>query len=137
MGFMRIAVAGIALCIGASAAQAQGAPPSNTPQGGAERQRGMRGGMRAALFEGITLTQAQQKQVDAIYSKYSEERRALRPDGRGSDRPDDATRSKMRDLQQRQNAEVRAILSAEQQVVFDKNVAERQRRIDQRGATRT
>ncbi len=133
---MRIAVAGIALCIGASAAQAQGAPPSDTQQRGAER-RGMRGGMRAALFEGITLTEAQQKQVDAIYSKYSEERRALRPDGRGSDRPDDATRSKMRDLQQRQNAEVRAILSAEQQVVFDRNVTERQRRIDQRGATRT
>jgi len=36
---------------------------------------------------------------------------------------DDATRTKMMDLQSRQAAEIRAVLTADQQVTFDKNLA--------------
>jgi len=38
--------------------------------------------------------------------------------------PDEATRAKMMDLQSKQAAEIRAILTADQQTVFDKNLAE-------------
>ena len=38
--------------------------------------------------------------------------------------PDSATRAKMRDLFRRQDDEIRAVLTADQQKIWDKNVAE-------------
>ena len=130
MSWIRMAVAGLALCAGASVASAQGAPPSGAPQG---QQGGMRGRGTQMLFEGITLTDAQQKQVQDISAKYREQMRALRPDGQQGGPPDDATRAKMNDLRTKQNAELRAILTADQQTIFDKNVAEAKKRREQMG----
>jgi hypothetical protein len=46
--------------------------------------------------------------------------------------PDEATRTQMTDLRNKQSAEIRAILTADQQAVFDKNVAAVKARMDER-----
>ena len=79
----------------------------------------------AMLFEGITLTDAQQVKVDSIRAKYSAERQKLMPNGMAGGPPDDATRAKMTAMMDKQYAEIRAILTADQQKVFDANVEKR------------
>ena len=74
MSWIKLAVAGIALCAGASVASAQGTPPANAPQGApqgpqAGPREGGRGRGMQMLFEGITLTEAQQKQLQDINDK--------------------------------------------------------------------
>jgi len=140
MSWIKLAVAGIALCAGASVAGAQGGPPAGAPQGapqgpqGGPPPGGMRGGRgMAMLFEGITLTDAQQKQVQDISEKYRGQMRELMPNGMQGGPPDDATRAKMDDLRTKQNAEIRALLTADQQTIFDKNVAEAKKRREAMG----
>ena len=132
MSWIKLAVAGLALCAGASVASAQGAPagaPQGPPQGG-QQGRGGRG--MSALFEGITLTDAQQSKVDSIGSKYRAERQKLMPNGMQGGPPDDATRAKMGEMMDKQAAELRAILTADQQKVFDANVEKRKQAMQQR-----
>jgi Spy/CpxP family protein refolding chaperone len=131
MSWIRMAVAGVALCATASIASAQGAPagapqaPAPGPQGGP----GGRPGMMSA-FEGITLTDAQQTQIQTIREKYRGEMRALFPNGR-PETLDDATRTKLEDIRAKQNAEVRALLTADQQTIYDKNLAEAKKRMEE------
>lgn len=132
MSWIKLAVAGLALCAGASVASAQGAPagaPQGAPQGGAQGRSGR--GMQM-LFEGITLTAAQQTQVDSITAKYRAERQKLMPNGMQGGPPDDATRAKMGEMMNKQSAEIRAILSADQQKLFDANVEKRKQMMQQR-----
>ncbi len=133
MSWIKLAVAGIALCAGASVAGAQGAP-SGAPQGGApqgERQgRGGRG--MSMLMEGITLTDAQKSKLDSISAKYRAERQKLMPNGMQGGPPDDATRAKMGEMMNKQNSEIRGILTADQQKVFDANVEKRKQMMQQR-----
>ncbi|HVF39911.1 MAG TPA: Spy/CpxP family protein refolding chaperone, partial [Gemmatimonadaceae bacterium] len=119
MKWIRIAAAGFALCAAALVAGAQGAPPSDGSKGEARGAKGGRGMMM--LFEGITLTDAQSKQVADIREKYRGQMQDLRParppggaaPGNSSGAPPDpAARQKMKDLQARQQTEMRAILTA-------------------------
>ena len=132
MSWIKLAVAGLALCAGASVASAQGAPAGaqqGPPQGGAQGRSGR--GM-SMLFEGITLTEAQQTKVDSITTKYRAERQKLMPNGMQGGPPDDATRARMGEMMTKQAAEIRAILSADQQKVFDANVEKRKQMMQQR-----
>lgn len=140
MSWTKLAVAGIALCAVASVAGAQGTPPAAQPQGapqgpqGGPPQGGMRGGRgMQMLFEGITLTDEQQTKLQGINEKYRDQMRALFPNGRGGGPPDDATRAKIDDIRAKQNAEIRALLTTEQQAIFDKNLAEAKKRSEQMG----
>ena len=118
MSWIRTAVAGFALCASASVATAQGTPGAGSQ--GADR--GMRGGRgQAMLFEGITLTASQEQKVDSIRAAYRAERQKSSPNGSG--RPDAAARTKMKEAMDKQNAEIRALLTPEQQKVFDANIA--------------
>lgn len=124
MSWMKLGVAGLALCAGASAASAQGAPPAGgPPQGGPPGARGGRG--MAMLFEGIILIDAQQVRVDSVRAKYAAERQKMMPNGMGGGPPDESMRAKMMEMNDKQNAELRAILNADQQKVFDANVEKR------------
>ena len=100
MSWIRLAVAGVALCAGASVASAQGAPPAGgPPPGGPQGGPGMRGGRgMAMLFEGITLTDAQQTKVDSISAKYRAERQKMMPNGIGGGPPDESMRAKMTEM---------------------------------------
>ena len=130
MKAIRIATLAFALCAGmTSVAAAQGQPAPKEGQG--EMRRG--GGMGGMLLKDITLTEAQKEQVKTIREKYVprqlELRKAVQATGGP---PDEATRAKMMELQSQQSAEIRAILTADQQKAFDHNLHEMKERMDAR-----
>lgn len=131
MSWIRMAIAGVAFLGVASVASAQGTPPQGEQhQGG---PGGFRGRGSQMLFAGIELTDAQKDQIAKIDAKYKAEREALRPaGGQMQGPPDDATRAKMTDIRTRANAEYRAVLTADQQKIFDKNIADMKARMDAR-----
>jgi Spy/CpxP family protein refolding chaperone len=123
MKALRMATLAVALCAGmTSAAAAQGQPEHEKHGQGEMRRGGKMGGM---LLKDITLTDAQKDQVKTIREKYAprqlEIRKAVQATGVA---PDDATRARMTELQNQQAAEIRAVLTADQQVIFDRNLAE-------------
>jgi len=120
---LRMAALGAALLIGgATLAQAQAA--------GAQQQGERRGGRNTEL-NGIELTDAQKVQLDAIQKKYQPEMMDLRNQMmNGGDRAE--LMKKVADLREKSAKDIRAILTPEQQVVFDKNLAEQRARMQQR-----
>jgi Spy/CpxP family protein refolding chaperone len=124
MKVIRIAVLAAALCaVSSSIAAAQG----QSEQGQGEMRRG--GGW---LLKDITLTDAQKAQIKTIRDKYVPQMMEIRKSAQAVGGPDEATRTKMMDLQTKQTAEIRAVLTTDQQVAFDKNVAEMKARMDAR-----
>ena len=120
------------------APQPQIAVVADTGMSGMSGMSGMRGqgrgGMRgermeAMMFNGITLSAAQQTQLDSIRARHRAETQGLDPRNNAGDR------DKMRQMMQAHMAEIRAVLTPDQQVVFDRNVQEmRDRRADRMGA---
>jgi len=127
MKAIRIATLAAALCVGmTSVAAAQGTEPQGQGQGRGERMGGM-------LLKDITLTDAQKAQVKTIRDKYVPQLQELRKASQATGGPpDEATRTKMMDIQTKQTAEIRAILTADQQATFDKNLAEMKARMANR-----
>ena len=126
MRIARIATMAIALCA-ASASIASAQRPDSMPPGG------RRGGMGPNLLAGITLTDQQQAQVKAIREKYAPQRMEIRNALRSSGMaPDSATRAKMQGITDAETADIRAVLTAEQQKVLDKNVVEARERMKNR-----
>ncbi len=72
------------------------------------------------VLKDITLTPEQQAKVDSIQTRYRTQMPSFTP---GSS-PDSATREKVRGLFRHELDDVRAVLTADQQKVFDKNLAE-------------
>jgi Spy/CpxP family protein refolding chaperone len=130
MKAIRTATLAAALCVGmTSIVAAQSTEP--TPQGQGEGRRG--GGMGGMLLKDITLTDAQKAQVKTIREKYLPQQLELRKSAQAvGGPPDEATRTRMMDLQTKQAAEIRAVLSADQQTQFDKNLADMKARMDAR-----
>ncbi len=125
MSWIKIAAASLALVASASIAGAQGTPGAGQGQGApGMRGQGMRG--QAILFEGITLTASQKLAVDSIQAQYRAERGKTMSAGAG--RQDPAARTKMTEMMDKQNADIRALLTADQQVAFDKNIADMKER---------
>ena len=130
MKVIRIATLAFALCAGmTSVAAAQGQPENQQGQGGMRRG----GGMGGTLLKDITLTDAQKDQNKIIREKYVprllELRRAVQATGAPAD---EATRAKMTELQSQQAAEIRAILTPDQQKTFDHNLHEMKEKMDER-----
>lgn len=119
MKVIRIATLAFALCVGlTSVAAAQGQPE---PQGQGGARRG--GGMGGMLLKDITLTDAQKDQIKTIREKYLPQQLELRKATQATGSPpDEATRAKMMDLQEKQAAEIRAVLTGDQQKIFDQNL---------------
>lgn len=122
-----------AATVGSAVALAPNVAHAQPPQGGG----GGRGGaaMQAMLFEGITLTAAQQTTLDSIQTAYRAQNQAERQAQGGAaagGRPDQATMDARRARMEAQRAALRAVLTADQQTVFDKNVAEMAKRMQER-----
>ena len=120
MKMLRISALGAALVLAV-------APMANAQAGGGNG--GGRGGARMmeTLFKGIDLTDAEKAQVDSIQTAY----RAKMPARTPGQAPDPSARSAMRENMQKETADLRKVLTADQQKVFDKNVEEmRNRRRD-------
>ena len=130
MKVIRIATLAIALCAGmTSIAAAQGQPEPKEGQG--EMRRG--GGMGGMLLKDITLTDAQKGQIKTIREKYVPKQLELRKAVQATGGPpDEATRAKMMELQSQQSAEIRAILTPDQQKTFDHNLHEMKEKMDAR-----
>ena len=125
MKVIRIATLAFALCAGmTSVAAAQG------QQGQGAMRRG--GGMGGMLLKDITLTDAQKDQIKTIREKYVpmqlELRKAVQATGGP---PDEATRAKMMELQSQQAAEIRTVLTPDQQKTFDHNLHELKEKMDE------
>jgi Spy/CpxP family protein refolding chaperone len=127
MKVIRIAMLAVALC---AAATTSAAAQDQSQQGQGEMRRG--GGMGGMLLKDITLTDAQKAQVKTIRDKYVPQMMDLRKSAQAVGTMDDATRAKMTDLQSKQSAEIRAVLTADQQATFDKNIADMKARMDAR-----
>ncbi len=119
MKAIRIAVIVAALLItSAAGVRAQGA----MQQGGQSR--------RNVQLDGIELTDAQKSRLDEIQKKYQPEMMALRTElQNGGDRAELIRKSSA--LRDRSSADIRAILTPDQQVVFDKHTAEMKARMEQ------
>jgi Spy/CpxP family protein refolding chaperone len=120
MKAIRIATLAIALCAGITSVGAAQGQAEQSKQGKGEMRRGM-GGM---LLKDITLTDAQKEQAKVIREKYVPQIVQLRKAEQATGKPDEAARAQMADLKNKQAAELRAILTADQQVIFDRNLAE-------------
>jgi len=118
MKLVRVATLAAALCVGMTTVAAA---QSTQPQEG--QNEGRRGGRGEWLLKDINLTDAQKDQIKTIREKYVPQQLELRKAAQATGSMDDATRTKMMDLQNKQAAEIRAILTADQQVTFDKNLA--------------
>lgn len=84
---------------------------------------GLRGNLAATnemLLKDITLTDAQKAAIDTIQTRTASGMMELAQSG---GMQDPANRQKMTDLRTKQTADIRAVLTAEQQVIFDRNVA--------------
>jgi Spy/CpxP family protein refolding chaperone len=127
MKAIRIAALGVALLAGSAAvASAQAGAPAPAQQGG---PGGGRGGFNRSL-NGIELTDAQKTKVAEIQAKYQHDLQAIRESMQGGgDRA--AAFTKMQAVRDKMNPEIRAVLTAEQQTIFDKNLAEQKARMEQ------
>jgi Spy/CpxP family protein refolding chaperone len=117
-----MAVALSAVATSESSAQQQ-------PEQASQNERRGMGGM---ILRGITLTEAQKAQQKVIREKYAPQMLAIRKTSQTSGTPMD--QAKLSEIRSAQTAELRAILTAEQQVIFDRNLAEMRARQGARGA---
>ena len=130
MKVIRIATLAVALCAGMTSVAAAQGQPEPGKQGQGEMRRG--GGMGGMLLKDITLTDTQKDQIKTIREKYAPRQLELRKSVQATGVADDATRARMAELQNQQAAEIRVILTADQQVTFDRNLAEMKMRSNSR-----
>lgn len=95
-------------------------------QGGGGGGGGGRGGMsmedrKAKMFEGITLTADQKTKIDTIMAQTAKKQAELRA-SMGPDGDRQAMMTKNREMQGEQTKAIKAILTADQQAAFDKNM---------------
>ena len=101
------------------------APKAHAQGGG---QGGGRGRMTEMLFKDITLSDVQKTKVESIVAYY----RAQMPPRTEGSPPDSAAMAKRREVMSKQNADLRKLLNADQQKVFDANVTEISNRMGKR-----
>ena len=99
-----------------AAAQSSSLPASPPPQGVAAANRAA-----AAQLGGLELTADQKARVEAITAKYAGASRAAM-EGLATDREDGL--KKLMALREKMLPEFRAVLTAPQRVIFDRNMAE-------------
>ncbi len=112
-----LAVAAIALT--ASTAMAQGGPPMGGGQGGGQ---GAGNRQMEAMMKDITLTDAQKTKIDSVVAAAREESMKLRSEMQAGSPPSDELRAKMTAVTTKRNDAIKAVLTAEQQAVFAKNL---------------
>src|SRR5688500_19158861 len=118
MKAIRIAALGVALLASTTASAGAQAPAAPQQQGGPGG--GGRGFNRT--LNGIELTEAQKGKVAEINAKYQPELQAIRESMQGGgDRAEAFT--KMQAINDKRNPEIRAVLTPDQQVIFDQNLA--------------
>jgi len=124
MKAIRVAMMAVALSAAATSVSSAQQQPEQASQNG-RRMGGM-------ILRGITLTEAQKAQQKVIREKYAPQLLAIRKDAQTSGTP--MNQAKLNEIRAAQAAELRAILTADQQVIYDRNLAEMRARQAERGA---
>jgi Spy/CpxP family protein refolding chaperone len=92
--------------------------------------------MGGMLLKDIKLTDEQKAQIKTIRERYLPQQMELRKASQAvGGPPDAATRAKMSDLRDKQAAEIRAILTSDQQKTFDHNLHELKEDMDRRNGS--
>lgn len=125
MKVFRVAMLALVLCAAATSVSSAQQQPEQAGQGG----RRVMGGM---ILQGITLSEAQKVQQKAIREKYAPQMMKVRKEAETAGTPMD--QAKLNEIRAAQAADLRAILTAEQQVIFDRNAAEMKARMAERRA---
>ena len=113
---LQVVSAALLLTVASVTAQAQG--------GGGGGMGGGRGAaQREAMFKEITLTPAQTASIDSLYKIAAEKTAELRKDVQQGTPPSDELRAKMTAVTTDRNIAIKKVLTADQVVIFDKNVA--------------
>lgn len=108
------------------------AVPTVQAQDSTQSHNGMRQGggrMMEMMLKEITLDAGQKTKIEAIQTKYMSEM----PPREAGQRPDSASMAKRREVMMKEQDEIRAVLTPDQQKTFDKNVAEMKERMQHRG----
>jgi Spy/CpxP family protein refolding chaperone len=106
----RLAVLALIALFSPVLAHAQGGGGGGGGRGGGQR-------MQQMLFQGITLTDQEQHQIDSIRTSYRSQMQSA------------SDRSARRDLMQKQTADFRTVLTPDQQTQFDKNLSDMRSRM--------
>jgi Spy/CpxP family protein refolding chaperone len=129
--FMSVALIGLAVAgtstVAAAQANGQGRVASRegirADSGRALGRRGPRSGARGALA-GITLTDVQKASLKDIHKKYGEQMKTLRQQNPGKGAAQNVqARTQFQAIAQREQADIRAVLTPAQQTQYDANVA--------------
>jgi Spy/CpxP family protein refolding chaperone len=104
-----------------SAPPTQGTPPAPTQGTGRGDPAEMQRRQNEVLFKDITLSADQQRRVDSIQTASRDAQRTLMQSGMGMQ--DTTTRRQMMELRQKMLNDVRAVLTPDQQTIFDRNRA--------------
>ena len=138
---IRFAALGAALVLGIATAQTAGAQQGKAARDTTQHQLGRGAGRQGAqvgraVFRGITLSDAQKEQVRAINTRYKDQRQSFRKDALAdgsTSRPDSTEMAQLRQMNQKQQAELRGVLTPDQQAIFDKNIADARGKQGKRG----
>jgi Spy/CpxP family protein refolding chaperone len=109
--------AALVAVLAAAPLAAQGGPPGGGMGGG---PGGMMARRMEMMLKGITLSADQQKKVDSIQTAFREQMPPMTP----GTPPDPEMRQKRMALMQKQDGDLRGVLTAEQQAIWDKNAEE-------------
>lgn len=91
--------------------------------------RGNGARMEQMALRNISLSNDQQRQIDAITANYRSQMDQMRQSGN----PD---RSAMREMMEHQQRDIRNVLNSDQQAQYDRNIAEMRSRMQQNGDRR-
>jgi Spy/CpxP family protein refolding chaperone len=124
MSLRKLAAVAFLLVVASVQVEAQGG-------GGGGGRGGMGGGggaemqarQRAMMFEGITLTEAQTKQVDSIQAATRTKQQEMMQAAMGGGGDRQAMMAQVQEMRTADQKAIRALLSKEQQEQFDKNIA--------------
>ena len=116
----RIATLAAVFCLATASAALAQAPGGGGQNRGAQRLQ--------ALLQGITLTPAQQTRIDSIMTAYTAKMGPMTP----GQQPDSATRVQRRTMSMSRDSTIRAALTADQQKVWDQNLATMRANMPQR-----
>jgi Spy/CpxP family protein refolding chaperone len=109
-----LTLAMVLVAVPVSAQGGQGSPAGQRDPAAMQMQR------NEMMFRGITLTDAQKAKIDSIQTAGRE---AMRTAMAGGGMQDAAARERMQEMRAKQTADIRAVLTAEQQAIFDANLA--------------
>ena len=123
----RVYIAILALAfLGGAATTVSAQSDQGSQQGG---RAGGRARMMDQLLKGIELSSAQKASVDSIQTSYQSQMPAFTP---GSP-PDSNARAQRRQIMQKETADIRNVLTPDQQKTFDKNLEDMRSRMGRRG----